>query len=92
MRIESSRLGDHSLGLVADVEEHFVVVDTDDGALDELAVLHEDHGGGVGLFDVDATQVGVDDLAGGVVALGIEGPELGLVGGGISHIHLDGSI
>jgi hypothetical protein len=36
--------GDHALGLVADVEQDLVLVDLDDRALDELAVLDLDHG------------------------------------------------
>ena len=31
--------GDHTLGLVADVEQHLVAVDLDDGALDDVAVV-----------------------------------------------------
>ena len=38
--------GDHALGLVADVEQDLVLVDLDDRALDDLAVLDLDHGAG----------------------------------------------
>ena len=34
--------GDDALGLVPDVEEHFVAVDLDDGALDDVAVVERD--------------------------------------------------
>ena len=66
--------GDHAFGLVADVEEDFVFVDLDDGALDELTVLDGDHGPGDGIFERGA-EVIVGDLAGGVRAVLVERPE-----------------
>jgi hypothetical protein len=74
---------DHALGLVADVEEHFVLVDLDHGAVDELAVLDGDHGAVDRIGERHAEVVG-DDLAGGVRALFVEGSHLvgGRLGGG----------
>ena len=58
---------DDALGLVADVEQDLVLVDLDDRALDELAVLDLDHGGVDGVGE-PAGEVVLDDLAGGVLA------------------------
>ena len=75
--------GDDALALVADVEQDFVLVDLDDGAVDELAVLDVDHRAVDGIGERHAEIVG-DDLAGGVVALFVEGAHLvhGRLGGG----------
>ena len=60
--------GDDTLALVADVEQHFVLVDLDDGADDQLAVLDFDERAVDGIGEGHAKVVG-DDLAGGVIAL-----------------------
>ena len=49
---------DDALALVADVEQHFVLVDLDDDAVDELAVLDVDHGAGDGIGEGHAEIVG----------------------------------
>ena len=74
---------DHALGLVADVEQHLVLVDLDHGAVDELAVLDGDHGAVDRIGERHAEVVG-DDLAGGVRALFVEGSHRvgGRLGGG----------
>ena len=53
--------GDHALGLVADVDEHLVLVDAHDRAVDDLALVDRREGGlvvgdrlPVGAFDPDA--------------------------------------
>ena len=78
LRMLSSRAEDDALALVADVEQHFVIVDLDDGAVDELAVLDFDEGAGDRIGEGHAEIVG-DDLAGGVVALFVERAEHGAV-------------
>ena len=72
---------DHAFGLVADVQEDFVAIDLDHGAVHELAVLDGDHGGGVGVVHVLTFEVIQDDLS-GLVALDLES---GGVGGGVGH-------
>ena len=62
---------DDALALVADVEQHLVLVDLDDRAVDELAVLDLDHRAVDGVGEGHAEVVD-DDLAGGVVALLVE--------------------
>ena len=42
---------DDAFGLVTDVEQHFVAIDFDDRAFDDLAVFDLDHRGGVRLFE-----------------------------------------
>ena len=64
--------GDDALALVADVEQDLVLVDLDDRAVDELAVLDLDHRAVDGVGEGHAEVVD-DDLAGGVVALLVEG-------------------
>ena len=76
--------GDHAFGLVADIEQDLILVDPHDCAFDELAVLDENHGGGVRLLDIHPPEVCVDYLAGGVVSIGIEGSE--------SRLGLDGCV
>ena len=49
------------------------LVDLDDGALDDLAVLDVDHGAVDGVVERSASEVVVDDLAGDVAALVVEG-------------------
>ena len=66
--------GDHALALVPDVEEHFVLVDLDDRAVDELAVLDLDHRAVDGVGEGHAEVVD-DDLTWGVVALLVERAE-----------------
>ena len=75
--------GDDTFALVADVEQHLVLVDLDDGAVDELAVVDGDHGAVDRVGERHAEIVG-DDLAGGVDALVVEGSHLvhGRLGGG----------
>ncbi len=63
---------DDTFALVADVEQHLVLVDLDDGAVDELAVLDFDHRAVDGIGEGHAEIVD-DDLAGGVVAFVVEG-------------------
>ena len=63
---------DHALALVADVEQDLVLVDLHHGAVDELAVLDVDHRAVDGVGERHAEVVS-GDLAGGVVALLVEG-------------------
>ena len=70
---------DHALGLEADVEQHLVAVDLDHGALDQVTVIELDDRPGHGLLQGGTTHVVLSDLAGEVVAFGIEGPH-GLIG------------
>ena len=63
---------DDALALVADVEQHLVLVDLDDRAVDELAVLDVDHRAVDGIGEGHAEIVD-GDLARGVVALLVEG-------------------
>ena len=67
---------DDALALVADVEQHLVLVDLDDRAVDELAVLDLDHRAVDGVGEGHAEVVD-DDLARCVVALLVEGAEPG---------------
>ena len=67
---------DDALALVADVEQHLVLVDLDDRAVDELTVLDLDHRAVDGVGEGHAEVVG-DDLARCVVALLVEGAEPG---------------
>ena len=62
--------GDDALGLVADVEEHFVGVDLDDFAGDDVAVVELDDRLVDRFLERHAAQVVVDDL--GLVELGFE--------------------
>ena len=89
---------DHTLRLVADVEEDLVLVDPDDRALYELAVLHVDHGGRVGLLQGQRTEVVLGDRAGDVLAILVECPhwrgvEDGCGQAGVGHVFFssDGS-
>ena len=68
----SSRAGMTPFALVADVEQHLVLVDLDDRAVDELAVLDFDHRAVDGIGEGHAEIVD-GDLAGGVVAFLVEG-------------------
>ena len=72
---------DDTFALVPDVEQHFVTVDLDDGAVDHLTVLDFDDGAVDGVGERHAEIVG-DDLSGGVVALLVERPHLRGRGGG----------
>ncbi len=74
---------DDAFGLVADVQEHFVLVDLDHGAVDHLAVFDGDHGA-VDRISERHTEIVGHDLAGGVGALFVEGSHLtgGRLGGG----------
>ena len=53
----SSRLGDDALALVADVEQHFVLVDLDHGAVDDLTVFDFDDRAGDGIGEAHAEVV-----------------------------------
>ncbi|CAB4324459.1 unannotated protein [freshwater metagenome] len=61
-----------TLGLVADVEENLIVVDLDDRAFDDLAILHLHHRGRVRLVKRLCTEIVLDDLTRDVAALGVE--------------------
>ena len=80
-----------ALGLVADVEQDLFLVDPDDGALHDLAVLDHHHGGGVGVVDADVAEVVLDDLARDVRAVLCERAHLAGRrrfedgGGGVGH-------
>ena len=63
---------DDAFGLVADVEEDFVLVDLDDRAGDDLAVIDFDHRAVDGIGE-GHSEIVDGDLAGGVVALLVEG-------------------
>ena len=67
--------GDHAFRLVADVEQDFVLVDSYDRTFNELAVFNNNHGGGVCVLDIHPPEVCVNDLAGGVITIGIERSE-----------------
>jgi len=54
---------DDAFGLVADVEENLVLVDLDDRSLDDVAIVEFDDGAGDGVFEGDAVEIVVDDLA-----------------------------
>ena len=89
---------DHTLRLVADIEEYLVLVDPDDRALYELAVLDVDHGGRVGLLQGQRTEVILGDRAGDVLAILVERPhwrgfEEGCGQSGVGHVFFssDGS-
>ena len=90
--------GDHALRLVANVEEYLVLVDPDDRALYELAVLDVDHGGRVGLLQGQRAEVVLGDRSGDVLAVLVECPhwrgcEDGCCQGGVGHVFFssDGS-
>src|SRR5262249_44765148 len=68
-------------GLVADVEQHFVLVDLDHGARDDLTVLDVHQRAGDGVLEA-LTEVILGDLAGDVVALCVERAERQIVLGG----------
>ena len=74
---------DDAFGLVADVEEYFVLVDLDHDAEDELTVFDGDHGA-VDRVSERHAEIVRHDLAGGVDALFVEGSHLvgGRLGGG----------
>ena len=72
--------GDDALGLVADVEEDFVLVDLHDRAVHDLAILDIDHRSRDGIGEGLAEIVG-DDLAGGVGAVLVERSKRGGNGG-----------
>ena len=71
---------DHTLALVPDVEQHLVLVDLDDGAVHQFAVLDLDDRAVDGVGEAHAEIVG-DDLTRGVVAFVVERPEVGIDGG-----------
>ena len=60
---------DDALGLVADVEQDFVLVDLHHDAFDDLAVLDVDHRAVDRVGEGHAAEVVFDDLAGGVLTL-----------------------
>ena len=89
---------DHAFGLVTDVEEDLVLVDSYDGALHELPVLDVDHGGRVGLLQGQGAEVVLGDRARNVLAALVEGPhgrgfEGGCGQGEVGHVFFssDGS-
>ena len=63
---------DDAFALVTNVEENFVLVDLDDNAVHQLAVLDGDHGAFDGFGERHAEIVG-HDLTGGVIALFVKG-------------------
>ena len=82
--------GDDPFALVADVEQDFVLVDLDDGAGDELAVLDVDERAVDGVGEGHAEIVG-DDLAGVIRAILIEGAPLGFGGIGVGGVGQGGN-
>ena len=64
----------HTLGLVPDVDEDFVLVDPYNGSLDKLAVLEVQHRGQIGLFEAEGAEVVLHDLAWGVLPALVKGP------------------
>ena len=64
---------DDTLGLEANVEEHFVVVDLDDRTLDEVAVIELLNGAHEGCFELGTAEIIGSDLPGDVVAVCVEG-------------------
>ena len=85
LRIESSLDGDDALGLVPDVEQHLVLVDLDDGAVDHVAVVELDDGVGDRVLEGHAAEVVLDDGAGDVVAGLGEGAEGRFGDGGVGQ-------
>ena len=83
---------DHTLRLVADVDEHLVTIDLDDGSLDQVTVLELDDRGDHRALELGCTQVVLDDGAGDVVAFVVEGSHLlwREGGDGVSHESLPG--
>ena len=78
--------GDHTLGLEADVEKDFVLVDLDDRAVDDVAVVELDDGAGDGVLEGHAAEIVDRDLAGGVLTALVECAHLGLGFGGGSLV------
>ena len=64
---------DDSFGLEADVEEHLVLVDLDHLAGDDVAVLEGDDRLVDGVLEGQVAEIVLDDLAGNVDAVGVEG-------------------
>ena len=64
---------DDAFGLVADIEQDFVLVDLDDGAGDQLTVL-DGHERAVDRIGEGHAEIISGDLAGGVVAFLVERP------------------
>ena len=89
--------GDDALGLEADVEEHLVPVDLDDGALDQVTVLELDDGAGHGVLERAAAEVVLGDRTGDVhpvlveVAHGLGGQQVGAGGHDVGIGHQVGS-
>ena len=87
LRMESSRTGITPFGLEADVEEHLVLVDLDDRALDDVAVVELDDGGVDGVLERRAAEVVLDDRTGDVLPVLVEGAHRlgGEQGGALGH-------
>src|SRR5437764_797924 len=75
-------VGDDPFRLVADVEEHLVLVDLDDGAGDDVALVELDDGARDGVGERHAAEVVAHDLHGLVLALGVGAAEAGTGGRG----------
>ena len=52
---------DHTLGLVADVEEHLVLVDLDDDTRDDVAIIEVDEGLVDRRFEAGVAEIVLDD-------------------------------
>ncbi len=74
---------DHALGLEADVQEHLVLVDLHHLAGDNVPVLESDDGLVDRVLEGQVAEVVLDDLAGNVDPVGVEGAMALLVCGGI---------
>jgi hypothetical protein len=74
--------GDHALGLEADVQQHLVLVDLHDRAGDDVAVLEGDDGLVDRVLEGEVAEIVLDDLAGDVDPVGVEGASKSPAGSG----------
>jgi hypothetical protein len=83
--------GDHALALEADVEQDLVLVDLDDRAVHDVAVVELDDGPRDGVLEAHAPEVVGGDLPRGVLTgLGVEGAHGGVVRTGQERAGVDG--
>ena len=74
---------DHALGLEADVEKHLILVDLHDLAGDDVSILEGDDGLVDRVLEGQVAEIVLDDLAGDVNPVGVEGSMTFLVCGEI---------
>ena len=75
--------GDHALGLEADVEKHLVLVDLHHFARDNVPIFEGDDGLVDRVLEGEVAEIVLDDLAGNVDPVGVEGAVTLLVCGEI---------